>query len=66
MEQRVSCEHCLLIAVLREPADAVLCVAGRVEALHGNTPDLETFAIGRGQSDGFTILAADDGEVRRS
>lgn len=63
MEQRVPGEHDLLVAILREPADAVLCVAGRVEALHRDGPDAEALAVRRGLGHGLTVLTPDDREV---
>ena len=63
VEKRVPRENDPLVAVLREPADAVLRVAGRVEALHGDVPELKALAIWRGLGDGLTVLAPDYGEL---
>lgn len=64
VEERVSREDHLLVAVLREPAYAVLRMARRVEALDSDAPDLEAVAVGRGLRDGLAVLASDDGQVR--
>ena len=64
VEQRVAGEHDLLVAILREPADAVLRVAGRVEALDSDGPDVETLAVRRGLGDGLAVLSPDDKKVR--
>lgn len=63
MEQRVAREHDLVAAVLHEPADAVLRVARRVEALDGDVADLEALAVARRLGHCLAVLAADDGEL---
>jgi len=63
MEQRVAREHDLVPVVLHEPADAVLRVARRVEALDGDVANLEALAVARRLGYGFAVLAADDGEL---
>ncbi len=64
MEQRISGEDYFLLSVLGEPADAVLRMARRVEALHGNAPNLKPLPIRRGLRDGIAVLAPDDREIR--
>ena len=64
VEQRVPGEHDPLVTILREPADTVLRVTRRVEALHGDGPDTESLAVRRGLGYGLAVLAPDDREVR--
>lgn len=63
VEQRVAREDDLVRAVLHEPADAVLRMARRVQALDGDAADLEARAVGRRLRDGLGVLAGDDGQV---
>jgi len=60
MEEGVPREDSLLVAVLHEPADAVLGVAGRVQGLDGDAADAEGLAMGGGACHLFAVLAADD------
>lgn len=63
VEERVTSEDDLVLAVLREPADAVLRVAGRVQALDRDAAELETLAVGGSLGRRLAVPAADDGEV---
>ena len=63
MEERVTGEDDLLLAVLRKPADAVLRVAWRVQALDRDAAELEPFAVRGRLGRRLAVSAADDGEV---
>ena len=63
-EERVTREHCTAVPVPREPADAVLCVAGRVEAGHGDVTQLESLAVCWRGCDTLAITAANYRKVR--
>lgn len=63
MEEGVAGEDDLVVAVLHEPADAVLGVARRVEALDRDAADLEPIAVAGSGRDGLAVLAADDLQV---
>lgn len=63
VEERVAREDDLVVAVLHEPADAVLGVAGCVEGLDGDAADVEGGPVGWGLGDALALAAADDGEV---
>lgn len=64
VEQRVAGEHdALAVAVLEEPADAVLRVTWRVQALDGDAAQREACAVGGRAGYAFRVFAADDGEV---
>lgn len=63
MEQRVARKHNFFASVLHEPADAVLGVAWRVQALDGDTADLEAGAVGRCLGHAFGVFAGDDWQV---
>ncbi len=66
MEQGVAGEDNPVVAVLHEPADAVLGVARGVQALDGDAAESEALAVlGRGR-DGLAVLAAKDLQVRRA
>ena len=63
-EKGVPSEDDLLLAVLHVPADAVLSMARRMQGLDGDiVPYLEGLAMSRRPRDGFTVLAANDGEA---
>jgi len=62
MEEGVPRENRLLIAVLHEPADAVLGVAGRMQGLDGDAADAEGLTVGGGACHLLAVLAADDFE----
>lgn len=66
MEQRVSCKHGLVVAILQEPADAVLRVAWRVETLHRDVSKLPHLAVSRRLGDALAVLSANDGEFRNA
>ncbi len=61
VEKSVPCEDGFFIAILHEPADAVLGVAGRVEGFYGNAADVEGWVVGGRFSYAFAVFAADDG-----
>lgn len=63
MEQRVAGENGLVVAVLCEPADAVLRVARRVQALHRNAAELEAFAVRRRSGGRLAVLTTNDGQI---
>lgn len=63
MEQRVAGENDLVVAVLREPADAVLRVTRGVKALYRNAAELEAFAVRWRCGGRLAVLAADDGQI---
>lgn len=63
VEERVAGEDDLVLAVLREPADAVLRVAGRVQALNRDASELEPLAVGGRLCRRLAVPAADDGEI---
>jgi hypothetical protein len=60
VEQRVPGKHNLFVAVLHEPADAVLRVARRVQRLDGDAADGEGVAVLGRLGDFLAVLAADD------
>lgn len=63
-KQSITGEDNLVVSILHEVADTVLCVAGRVQRLNGDAlSDLEDFAVCRGPGDRLAILAADDREL---
>ena len=64
-EQRVSREYypLVLLFILHEPADAVLCVAGCVQALDFDFPEREALAVSGCLSHTLTVLSADDVKV---
>lgn len=62
-EECVSSEDCLACAVLHEVADAVLGVAGSVDALDGDIAKLERLLMSRSLGDTFAILATNDIEL---
>lgn len=64
MEESVSRENHSIVAVLHEPADAVLGVAGRVQSFHRDTSELETLPVAWRLRDGLAILPPDDCEAR--
>lgn len=66
MEQRITREDYLVVAVLHVPADAVLGVARGVQALHGDAADLETLTIGRSLGDRLAVLPANNLEIWRA
>jgi hypothetical protein len=53
-----------MIAILHVPADAVLGMTRRVQALYLNVAKLEALAVGRCKGDAVTFLAAIDGQLR--
>lgn len=61
MEERVSRKHHLVLAILHEPANAILSVTWRVECLHCDAADIEGLAVGWRFRYGFAVLAANDG-----
>ena len=61
MEQSVSGKHGLFLAILHEPADAVLGVAWRVQRLRHYAADVEGLAVGRRFRHCFAVLAAENG-----
>lgn len=63
MKKSVACKDNFLVAVLHEPADAVLGVTGRIQALDSNAfAKLGGLAVARRLRDRLAILAADDGQ----
>lgn len=62
VEEGISGEDSLITAVLHEPADAVLSVAGRVQRLDGDAAEVEGLAVGGGAGYFLAVLAADDVE----
>lgn len=64
VEQRISREHRLLVAILGKPANAVLRMAGGIKALHSNAPNLEAFAVGWCLGHRIAVLTPNDGEIR--
>lgn len=66
MEQSISREHNLVITVLHEIADTVLCVAGCVEGLDIDAANLELLSVGRGPGYFLTVFTSDDLEGRAS
>jgi len=58
VKKRVPCEDNFLLPFLHVPADAVLCMARRVEAFDGNVAQLETLAILWGCRDRLAVFAA--------
>jgi len=60
VEEGVAREDNLLVAVLHEPADAVLGVAGCVKCLDGDAADLEGLAMSGCPGYLLAVLAADD------
>lgn len=65
VEQRVAREHGPPARVLQEPADAVLRVARRVQALDGDAADGPALAVARRLGHALGALACDDGQVRQ-
>lgn len=63
VEQRIAREDDLVVAVLHEPADAVLGMAWRVQALDGDAPQLEAVTVGRRLRHAVALFSADDGEL---
>lgn len=63
MEQRIARKDDLVVAVLHEPADTVLGVAWRVQALDGDAPQLEAVTVGRRLRHAIALFSADDGEL---
>lgn len=59
-EERVPSKDGLVPAVLHEEADAVLRVAGRVDALDADGPQLEDLIVGRCPCHALAVFAADD------
>ena len=62
-EESVASEDDLLIAVLHEPADAVLGMAGRMKGFDGDAADVERSAVRGGFGDALTLGATNDGQV---
>ena len=66
MEKGITCKDDPIVAVYHIPADAVLCVAGRVEPLHGDVAKAKSLTVARRLRDGFAVLSSDDLEPRDS
>ena len=64
MEQSIACEDNLVVAVLEEPADAVLGMARGVQALDGDTTQREAVAILGRVRYSLAVLAPVDLQVR--
>lgn len=63
MEQCIARKDDLVVAVLHEPADAVLGMAWGIQALDGDAPQLEAVAVGRCLRHAVALFSADDGEL---
>lgn len=63
VEERVAGEDGPLVAVLQQPADAVLRVAGRVQGLDGDAAHLPGLAVGGRPGHTLRVLAGDDGQA---
>lgn len=62
-EEGITGEDGLVVAVLHEPADAVLGVARRVEGLDGDTANVEGGSVGGRLGHALALLASDDGKL---
>lgn len=66
VEQGVAREDHLVVTVLHEPADAILRVAWRVQALDGDAAQREALAVLRRCSDVLAVSSAKDLQVRHT
>lgn len=63
MEKRITSKDDLVVPILHNPANAILCVARRMQSLDGDVANVETLAVGRNLVDLLAVLTADDFEV---
>lgn len=62
-KQGVTSEDCAVVTILKQVADAVLGVAGRVQSFHLDfVSDHESLAMARSLGDLVAVLSADDGK----
>lgn len=65
-KQRVSRKHRFLALVFHVIADAVLRVAGGVDALDGDVAEAEGRVVGWSPGHALAVFAADNGQVGRA
>jgi hypothetical protein len=62
-EQSVASEDNLLVAILHEPADTILGVAGRVKTGHGDVANHEGLLMSGSPSDTLTVFSTYNREI---
>jgi hypothetical protein len=64
VEESVACEDDLVVAILHEPADAVLRVARSVQGLDGNAAETETLTVAWRLGHLLAVFASEDLQFR--